>query len=874
MKNVVTLFINELTAGSREPVMPHQQDAINALHDYFKTGRVLSNRNGLLVMPTGAGKTYTAVNWLLKDGIAKGYRIVWLVHRQELVKQTYNEFISNAYLLEGTGIQSIKILPISSDPEHGKMRDAIGADIYICCRNSIANKNGYRFIERMLGAAGKRKLIIVCDEAHHAVSRGYRRVISKMTTLNPNRILLGLTATPYRMSVDEQAILQEMFNVNKNLKSNKGTNGFVYQVTKADLIRTRFLSEPRPVTVPTNINALVSFGVTDEDRAYLEKYGDISERLQREIAVSAQRNKLILSHYLEYKDKYGKTLMFVSRQNQAKMLCEELKAAGVRCDYAVSGKPESQATIQAFKDNKFDVLVNVQMLTEGSDIPNTQTVFLARPTFSRTLYEQMMGRALRGPEAGGTSYAYIVDFQDNWDMFGSAMSFEKTEYYDIEDELGTVLEDKKVEVAPNEAYLENLLNLFKNGIKQFEKHKEPVGMQKDIYAKLYSMVYESLHSEPGECVSVPEMPVGWYSVTDEDGMDRSVLVFESQLAGYKRLESEVGKGRDELSVEECKAEFFKDCSLIPSDDDIECILDDIYDDRRMPDYFSFEERDSVDPVKIASVINDTDFTDDQKEELLKKYYDSYPILEDIYHTFFAFKKTVQNVTKEKIKGSAPIHKGEYVKLTYDIVDNYYDLDELLDEVLGMFPKLTRENVIDIKWSDNAVNTWFGLCVRGYIVEENKLIYLLRINRKLSSPKVDREVIKYLIFHELLHANGYWGHKTEFRTREWSYPNSAELDAFLDTTSLEVKDKVVTTENYNFDDYSYLGHIIQNIPTTDESDQDTKQETSDDHPEEETHIVFDPKAPGVIKGFKYCRNCGNKLPDDSRFCDKCGHGINY
>ena len=221
------------------------------------------------------------------------------------MKQTYNEFQKSLYLLKDKNVEKVKIFPISGDSEHGRMRNAIGADIYICCRNSVVNKNGYRFIERMLGAQGKRKLIIVCDEAHHAVSRGYRRVITRMTNLNPNRILLGLTATPYRMSEDEQAIFQDMFNVNKNLRYNKGINGFVYQITNTDLIRTKFLAAPIPVKVPTNIDAELEFEMTDEDREFFYKYGDISERIQRRLADSAQRNKKILEHYLTNSKKYG-----------------------------------------------------------------------------------------------------------------------------------------------------------------------------------------------------------------------------------------------------------------------------------------------------------------------------------------------------------------------------------------------------------------------------------------------------------------------------------------------------------------------------------------------------------------------------------------
>ena len=85
-----------------------------------------------------------------------------------------------------------------------KMSMAAKADVYVCSIASVANKYGYRFIERMVGAAGKRKLIVVVDEAHHAVAANYQKVIKRLTMLNKNRILLGLTATPKRMQESEQ----------------------------------------------------------------------------------------------------------------------------------------------------------------------------------------------------------------------------------------------------------------------------------------------------------------------------------------------------------------------------------------------------------------------------------------------------------------------------------------------------------------------------------------------------------------------------------------------------------------------------------------------------------------------------------------------
>ena len=166
--------------------------------------------------------------------------------------------------------------------------------------------------------------------------------------------------------------------------------------------------------------------------------------------------------------------------------------------------------------------------------------------------------------------------------------------------------------------------------------------------------------------------------------------------------------------------------------------------------------------------------------------------------------------------------------------------------------------------------WYGLCVRTYVENENRFIYQLHISKILSSPVIDREVIKYLIFHELLHANGYWNHDNTFRAMEWSYPNSAEHDAFLDGTNLKynlgIKDKVVANENYNNDNYSELGPVIHNLG---EASPEIRPDAPAEQPKEETTIKFNPKAPGVIEGFKYCWNCGNKLHAYYKYCDKCG-----
>ena len=144
--------IKESTGDSRE-LMSYQIEAIESLNSYFNlSGKKKVAQNGLLVMPTGSGKTFTAVNWLLNSGVANGYRILWLAHRQELIDQTNNEFRNQAPTLAKYDIKKLRIIPVSG--MHYKMSQASRYDINICSISSVANKYGYRFIRRMLGTPG------------------------------------------------------------------------------------------------------------------------------------------------------------------------------------------------------------------------------------------------------------------------------------------------------------------------------------------------------------------------------------------------------------------------------------------------------------------------------------------------------------------------------------------------------------------------------------------------------------------------------------------------------------------------------------------------------------------------------------------------
>jgi len=152
-----------------------------------------------------------------------------------------------------------------------------------------------------------------------------------------------------------------------------------------------------------------------------------------QLATNQDRNDAIVSRYFNNKEKYGKTLIFADRWYQ----CEYLRAALIRRNVragavfsfvaidhsranvrnrrtASEAASENAKTLLDFKEGRLDVLINVRMLTEGTDVPEVQTVFLTRQTTSRILLTQMVGRGLRGVHFGGTEKAYIVSFIDDW----------------------------------------------------------------------------------------------------------------------------------------------------------------------------------------------------------------------------------------------------------------------------------------------------------------------------------------------------------------------------------------------------------------------------------------------------------------------------
>lgn len=275
-------------SSSKTLRMPHQQEAVDRLNKYFNLDNPEGPQSGLLVMPTGSGKTFTTVSWLLNSGVVNGYRILWLVHRQELINQTYHEFTNQLGDLKDYGIKSLNIMPISGSPEHCKMSQTSRQDINICSIYSVASKNGMRFIRRMLGKPGERKLIVVIDEAHHATMPSYEKVLDRIDKINPNRVLLGLTATPIRMSEQETVKLNKLFKAKEYVDREREEikYKYIYEIALGQLIKTGFLSKPYYKYIQTEIKGDIEFDLSNEEIDFFNRFGELTEDLKRRLASS------------------------------------------------------------------------------------------------------------------------------------------------------------------------------------------------------------------------------------------------------------------------------------------------------------------------------------------------------------------------------------------------------------------------------------------------------------------------------------------------------------------------------------------------------------------------------------------------------------
>ena len=325
------------------------------------------HRSVMAQMPTGTGKTYllTAVidSFVSNNPMEK----VWIVaHRRELVSQideTVRKFHSYSASNTSSLLSSVKAMSIQWLMRH------------------------YDEIEEEPG-------MIVIDEAHHALAKTYKEMWERF----PKAKFLGLTATPCRLN-------------------GKGFTD-LFDVLVQSWSVPEFISKGRLATY--DFVSIKSDGVTQRLIDSLQKRGADGDYQNKEMDMLLNKKPSIERLYqsLEEFGKDRKGIVYAINISHAQKITKLYQEHGVKAIAIDSKTPatERQQDIEAFKKGDIQVLVNVDIFSEGFDCPDVEFVQLARPTLSLAKYLQMVGRGLR--VAKGKKNCVIIDNVGLYRVFG------------------------------------------------------------------------------------------------------------------------------------------------------------------------------------------------------------------------------------------------------------------------------------------------------------------------------------------------------------------------------------------------------------------------------------------------------------------------
>lgn len=394
--------------SAREPLkggyelFPHQREAINNIE---KKLRVYPHRV-LLHMPTGSGKTRTAMN-LISEYLRKSEPtlVIWMASTEELCTQAFKEF-QKAWSYLGNRNIGIARLWGKNHLDEITIEDGIIIAGFQKLTHYLSNVAG----QKSLSAISRKISFIVVDEAHQSIAERYQSVIEIIYNSNPNTKLLGLSATPGRTwnDVDEDQKLADFYNRQKVTLSIDGySNPVNYLIDYGYISKVNYknLEYTTDTKVAEQFEKYISTDIKDYSKEVLSLLGQDSNR-----------NLEIISEVINLIYNHKRILLFAPSVESSETIATVLRIKGINADSITSTTNIEirRNIIEQFKsdDENVKVICNYGVLTTGFDAPNTSAVVIARPTLSLVLYSQMVGRGIRGEKAGGNKTAEVVTVVD------------------------------------------------------------------------------------------------------------------------------------------------------------------------------------------------------------------------------------------------------------------------------------------------------------------------------------------------------------------------------------------------------------------------------------------------------------------------------
>ena len=377
----------------------HQRRAVTKVRQTLASERP----RVLLHMPTGSGKTRTAMNVIGEH--LRGNEptlVIWLAFSEELCEQAVEEFQQAWEYLGNRPINVYRFWGVNDTDlrlAHDGFLVASLGKMYNYAMSSLS----------LIATVADRTSLVIIDEAHQSIAPTYALVLDTLVEKQPTTGLLGLSATPGRTwnDVDEDERLARFFRRQKvSLEVEGFSNPVEYLVEKEYLAR--------PVFSPLFYDS--GKDLSPRDLVDIENGMDIPARILDRLAQDDQRNLVIVHRIEQIAREHKKVILFAASVAHAKLLAAVLRARGLTADAITGSTPsgERRRIINKYKGSLQQpmVLCNYGVLTAGFDAPETSAAVIARPTKSLVLYSQMVGRALRGPMAGGNEEAEVITVVD------------------------------------------------------------------------------------------------------------------------------------------------------------------------------------------------------------------------------------------------------------------------------------------------------------------------------------------------------------------------------------------------------------------------------------------------------------------------------
>ena len=360
----------------------------------------------IIQMPTGSGKTRTSMEVIcnLLKTQPEGSVVLWMAHTEELCEQSFECFVEVWQHLANKPLKAVRFWDKQPIPApFDKSMFIVGGFQKI--HSALTKEEGRSAFEAIRDRIG----LIVVDEAHKAVAPTYKEAIRNLSSSNTK--IIGLTATPGRADEEETEEMSEFFFESKVDISPPGGESEI-----EFLKRERVLSKIEYIPIRTNLN----IKLTASQKRKMEEEFDFPVGILNKVGNDDVRNLEIMRRLI-FSARNGRRILFFSCSvKHSRFILSLLLYFGVKAEHVdgTTSNARREQAISDFKTGGIQVLCNFGVLTTGFDAPNTDEVFISRPTNSVVLYSQMIGRGLRGPAIGGTPSCRIVDVRDNISGFG------------------------------------------------------------------------------------------------------------------------------------------------------------------------------------------------------------------------------------------------------------------------------------------------------------------------------------------------------------------------------------------------------------------------------------------------------------------------